>query len=243
MESINFIKGYGKVIPSEEDPNSSQKNNKWISNRRLKIIYISSAIFLTIAVASLIGALVHKSTTESEESETTTPLASNSAEALKTVCSVTLHPDSCFSSISPLNTPPINNSPLHFFNLSLQVAIHEVSNLSSLPQDLIKNSPALKDCTDLFSDAASQLEKSADLMRVNPGEKALTEMKISDIQTWVSAAMTNQETCIDGLEETGSTAVDELKTRVHKSQEYMSNTLAILNHIQSLYDKFGLTMP
>lgn len=80
-------------------------------------------------------------------------------------------------------------------------------------------------------------------MRVSPGEKALTEMKISDIQTWVSAAMTDQDTCIDGLEETGSPAVDELKTRMHKSQEYMSNTLAILNHIQSLYDKFGLTMP
>lgn len=243
MESINFIKGYGKVIPSEEDPNSSPKNNQRISNRRRKIIAISSAIFLTIAVVSLIGALVLESTTESEESETTTPLASNSAEALKTVCSVTLHPDSCFSSISPLNTPPINNSPLHFFNLSLQATIHEVSNLSSLPQDLIKDSPALKDCADLFSDAASQLEKSAALMRVSPGEKALTEMNISDIQTWVSAAMTDQDTCIDGLEETGSTAVDELKTRVHKSQEYMSNTLAILNHIQSLYDKFGLTMP
>ncbi|KZV54245.1 pectinesterase/pectinesterase inhibitor 26 [Dorcoceras hygrometricum] len=240
MESINFIKGYGKVIPSEEDPNSSQKRTS--NHRRRRIIAISSVIFLTIAVASLSAALIHESTTESEESETQPQLSSNSA--LKTVCSVTLHPDSCFSAISPLNTPPISNSPLHFFNLSLQATIHEVSNLSSLPRNLIKkDSPALKDCADLFSEAASQLEKSAALTRVNPGEKVFTEMKISDIQTWVSAAMTDLQTCIDGLEETGSTAVDQLKTRVLKSQEYMSNTLAILNHIQSLYDKFGLTMP
>ncbi|KAL0342616.1 UNVERIFIED_CONTAM: putative pectinesterase/pectinesterase inhibitor 26 [Sesamum calycinum] len=74
-------------------------------------------------------------------------------------------------------------------------------------------------------------------------EKALTEMKISDLQTWISAAMTDQETCLDGLAETGSTALDEFKLKVQKSQEYMSNTLAILNNIQSLFDKFGLTMP
>ncbi|XP_073144435.1 pectinesterase 3 [Henckelia pumila] len=243
MESINFIKGYGKVIPPEEkeDPNSPQKR---ISHRRRRIIAISSAIFLTIAIVSLVAALVvHESTTESRESEDSTPLVSNSQAALKTVCSVTLHPDSCFSSISPLNTPPIDNTPLHFFNLSLQATIREVSNLSSLPQDFIKDSPALKDCADLFSDAASQLENSAALLRVGPGENPLTEMKISDIQTWVSAAMTDQETCIDGLEETGSTAVNDFKTRVQKSQEYMSNTLAILNHIQTLYDKLGLTMP
>ncbi|KAK3195848.1 hypothetical protein Dsin_027158 [Dipteronia sinensis] len=46
---------------------------------------------------------------------------------------------------------------------------------------------------------------------VRLGEKMLTESKVNDIQTWISAAMINQETCLDGLEEMGSTAVDEVK--------------------------------
>ncbi|KAL0416514.1 UNVERIFIED_CONTAM: Pectinesterase 3 [Sesamum latifolium] len=101
----------------------------------------------------------------------------------------------------------------------------------------------MKDCAELFDDAASQLRRSAELICVGSGEKALTDMKISDLQTWISAAMTDQETCLDGFAETGSTALDEFKLKVQKSQEYMSNTLAILNNIQSLFDKFGLTMP
>lgn len=71
----------------------------------------------------------------------------------------------------------------------------------------------------------------------------LTEMRISDLQTWISAAMTDQDTCLDGLAEMGSTAVGDFKLKVQKSQEYMSNSLAILNNIESLLQKFGLTMP
>lgn len=108
-----------------------------------------------------------------------------------------------------------------------------------------KADPAMKDCAELFDDAASQLGRSAELicLAVGPGEKVLTEMRISDLQTWISAAMTDQDTCLDGLAEMGSTAVGEFKMKVQKSQEDMSNTLAILNNIQSLCEKFGLTLP
>ena len=37
-------------------------------------------------------------------------------------------------------------------------------------------------------------------MEVGQGEKVLTEAKISDSQMWwIGAAMTDQETCLDGL--------------------------------------------
>ena len=37
-------------------------------------------------------------------------------------------------------------------------------------------------------------------MEVGQGEKVLTEAKINDSQTWwISATMTDQETCLDGL--------------------------------------------
>lgn len=101
----------------------------------------------------------------------------------------------------------------------------------------------MKDCAELFDDAASQLGRSAELICGGREEKVLTEMKISDLQTWISAAMSDQETCLDGLAEMGSTALIDYKMKVQKSQEYMSNTLAILNNIQSLLKKFGLTMP
>ncbi|KAH6807808.1 hypothetical protein C2S51_028916 [Perilla frutescens var. frutescens] len=237
MESLNFVKGYGKVNPAEDSPNSPPNHYR---RRRCRIIAIFLAVFLTVVIASLITALIHESATESKESEPS-QLASNSAESLKTVCSVTRYPDSCFASISPLNSPPSNN-PFRFFNLSLHASLLEVSSLKSQLTEQ-KGDPAMKDCGELFDDAASELGRSAELICVGPGEKVFTEMRISDLQTWVSAAMTDLDTCLEGLAEMGSTAVSEFKLKVQKSQEYMSNTLAILNNIQSLFQKFGLTLP
>lgn len=236
METLNLAKGYGRVDASED--NSGAPPNL---RRRRRFIAISLAILLTIIIASFIAALIHESLTESEESETS-PLASNSNDALKAVCSVTRYPDSCFSSISPLNSPP-SNDPLRFFNLSLHASLIEVSSLKSQLAES-KADPATKDCAELFDDAVSQLGRSAESICVGPGEKkVLTEMRISDLQSWISAAMTDQDTCLDGLAEMGSTAVADFKLRVQRSEEYMSNSLAILNNIQSLFQKFGLTMP
>ncbi|KAI3454651.1 hypothetical protein Pfo_011314 [Paulownia fortunei] len=235
MESVNFFKGYGKVNPLEDQPNSSPNHR-----RRRRIIAFSLAVFLTLIIGLLVAALIHESASESEESEPT-QVASNPAESLKTVCAVTRYPDSCFSSISPLNSPPSNN-PLRIFNLSLHASTLEVSSLKNLVTEP-KAEPAMKDCAELFDDAATQLGRSAELISVGRGEKVLTDMKISDLQTWISAAMTDQETCLDGLAEMGWTALGVFKMKVQKSQEYMSNTLAILNNIQSLFEKFGLTMP
>ncbi|KAL2492931.1 putative pectinesterase/pectinesterase inhibitor 26 [Abeliophyllum distichum] len=195
------------------------------------------------------SAVIHESITEPPESEEEpSQIASNSAQSLKTVCAVTRYPKSCFSSISSLN-PPSTANPLNFFNLSLQATARELSNLTSLPKELISKSndkrteSALKDCISLFDDSVSQLSRSLELMKVGTGEKVLTDMNNSDLQTWISAAMTDQETCLDGIGEMGSTVPDEFRVKVQKSQEYMSNTLAILNNIQSLFEKFGLTMP
>ena len=74
------------------------------------------------------------------------------------------------------------------------------------------------------------------------GEKVLTETKIGDLQMWISAAMTDQEMCLDGLEEIGSTALDEVKTKMKKSQKYTSNCLAILANIHTLLCNFNMSL-
>ncbi|KAL2515895.1 putative pectinesterase/pectinesterase inhibitor 26 [Forsythia ovata] len=248
MESLNFFNGYGKVKPSE-DPNSLPNQQTIVAQKRRQITAITLTVVLTLIIGTIVGVVIHESVTEPPESEEEpSQIASNSAKSLKTVCAVTRYPESCISSISSLNHPPTAN-PLNFFNLSLQATARELSNLTSLPKELISKSndkrteSALKDCISLFDDSVSQLSRSLGLMKVGTGEKVLTDMNISDLQTWISAAMTDQETCLDGIGEMGSTVPDEFRVKVQKSQEYMSNTLAILNNIRSLFEKFGLTMP
>lgn len=88
----------------------------------------------------------------------------------------------------------------------------------------------------------SGLSDSVSAMEVGAEGKVLTAEKVNDLQTWISAAMTDQETCADGLEEMGETVVDEVKRRMQKSKELMSNSLAILAKMETLLEKFHLKM-
>ncbi|MFS8021713.1 putative pectinesterase [Helianthus anomalus] len=129
------------------------------------------------------------------------------------------------------------------FNLTLQLAVTELTNVSSLTKTLISNSndlrtgSALRDFANLFDDAIRQLSRSVESMR---GESVLTVEKVGDLKTWISAAMMDQETCVDGLEEMGSTVVDEVKMKVQRSSVCMSNSLAILGHMDEVLEKFGM---
>ncbi|KAK4362459.1 hypothetical protein RND71_017700 [Anisodus tanguticus] len=228
MESMNLVKGYDKVNPSEDLASSSTRR---AAHKRRLTIALSLTLFLTLLICALVGAFIHASNSEYH----TPSVSSNSTDSLKIVCAVTQHPGSCFDSISSLHKNPHKPDPEQFLNLSLQATVKELTNVTSLPKTLISkvNDPgtvsALKDCISLFDDALSQLNQSAELMSVGPGESALTVMKVNNMQTWISAAMTDQDTCLEGLDEMGSPLLGEVKARVQNAKEYMSNTLAILN--------------
>ncbi|KAM0979769.1 hypothetical protein ACFX13_015847 [Malus domestica] len=76
----------------------------------------------------------------------------------------------------------------------------------------VNSDAATQDCVSQLGEAMNRVNDSASAMRVGPGEKALTGDKVNDIQTWISSAVTDQETCLDDLEEMGSTAVDAVKS-------------------------------
>ncbi|MFS8028133.1 putative pectinesterase [Helianthus anomalus] len=128
-----------------------------------------------------------------------------SSESIKTVCAVTQHPDTCFTDVVSVNSGNNTVNPMVIFNLTLQLAVTELTNVSSLPKTLISNSNDLRtgstlgDCVNLFDDAVSQLSRSVESMR---GESVLTVEKVGDLKTWISAAMRDQETW-DGIDGCG----------------------------------------
>ncbi|KAI3717770.1 hypothetical protein L1987_69590 [Smallanthus sonchifolius] len=244
-ESTNFVNGYDRISP-EDDESSAVPRQSPSSNRRRTVPVIITLGLFTVIIGAIIGALVvHLPPKKPSESHRS--FRHRAAESIKAVCAVTKHPESCFAEVCSVDFGDVID-PEMIFNLTLRLAASEVANVSSLPKTLISKSSdlrtgsALRDCVSLFDDALSQLSWSVELMRVGPGdgEKVLTEEKVADLKTWISAAMTDQETCVEGLEEMGSTDVDEVKVRVQRSSEYMSNSLAILSNMEEILDWFGL---
>ncbi|XP_065877156.1 pectinesterase 3 [Euphorbia lathyris] len=232
MESINVLKGYGKVNSNLE----RQTHTHTPTNRKPFIVKvaISAVLLLTLIVSLILAAAIFDFDfgTDSDELD--------SAQSIRSVCNVTRYPDSCFASISSVN-PSVKPDPEAIFKISIQVSINELKNVSSQFRSL-NHQPAVDDCLSQFDDALSKLNDSLAMMGVGSGEKALTGKKMNDIQTWISAAMTYEQTCLDGLEEMGSRVPEAMKGQLEKSNEFLSNSLAISAKMQSLLDKFDLKL-
>ncbi|XAR65469.1 Pectinesterase [Bertholletia excelsa] len=239
MESINFIKGYGKVDQLEDQ---SPINYNKRPGKPLIAVIISLIVLLTVVIGVMVGALIYESNTEPPES---------SSESIRAVCSVTQYPDSCFTSItsslsnSKHNLGSFKPHPEMILKHSIWVARDEVETVCPVPKMMMgrcmdrRSESAMSDCVSLFGDSLSRLNESVTAIG---GEEELTEAKIGDLKTWISSAMTDQETCMDGLKEMGSTTVDEVRTKVQRSKEYMSNSLAILSSYKTVLGKFDLKM-
>ncbi|KAF8393700.1 hypothetical protein HHK36_021947 [Tetracentron sinense] len=241
MDTIKSFKGYGKVDELEEQ--SFRRKTR----KRLIVISVSAIVLLALVIGAVVGTLIHKNNNNNNTESTDTPSSPTTpAESIKAVCSVTQYPDSCFSSISSLQSSN-KADPEELFKLSLQVAVNELSKLSSLPEKLIGKANdarvegALRDCQGLFEDAIDQLNTSISSMQVRDGgEKLLSASKINDIKTWLSTTITDQETCLDGLEEVNSTLLVEVKTAMKNSTEFSSNSLAIVAKILTILEKLDI---
>ncbi|CAF2074469.1 BnaC01g42800D [Brassica napus] len=122
--------------------------------------------------------------------------------------------------------------------LSLRVASKKVSNLSvsfrsinDMPEETV-----VGDYVKLYADAVSQLNESISKFKREKknGGNWLTKRVVGDVKTWISAAMTDDETCSDGLEEMGTVVGNEIKKEMFTVNQMMSISLAIVSQMKKL---------
>ncbi|KAL7601958.1 hypothetical protein Lser_V15G25379 [Lactuca serriola] len=238
MDSIQSFKGYGKVDPVEEQA-FRQKTRK-----RLIILIVSVVLLIAVIIGAVAGTVIHNRNDNGKDEDASSSQLS-SAQSIKAVCSQTLYPESCYSSISELDKSNTTD-PEDLLKLSLQVVFNSLSGLSSLPESLMNATSddtakeALKVCKVVLDDALDYLSDSISSMDVKSGDKLLSLNKIDDLKTWLSTALTNQDTCLDALEEMNSTFLVDVKSKMQNSTEYASNSLAIVSKISGILGKFKI---
>ncbi|KAJ0715133.1 putative pectinesterase [Helianthus annuus] len=94
----------------------------------------------------------------------------------------------------------------------------------------------------VLNNAVEYLQDCLSEMDVKSNEKLLTLPKVEDLKTWLSTAITNQEMCIDALDDmsSNSTFVDDTKSQMKNSTEYASNRLAIVSKIARILGKLNI---
>ncbi|KAK8323717.1 hypothetical protein V6Z11_A12G255400, partial [Gossypium hirsutum] len=138
---------------------------------------------------------------------------------IRTSCRTTLQPSLCFVTFSRYATR-IRGSPRLLATTALSLAFNTTRFATKSMITLSKRhglkrreAAALRVCVEELGDSIDELKDSiGKLSRHGAGEHFRRQM--SDIQTWVSAALTDDDTCMDGL--SGKTINRKFRSRVRR---------------------------
>ncbi|RZR81697.1 hypothetical protein BHM03_00007980 [Ensete ventricosum] len=168
----------------------------------------------------------------------------NATEFIRARCVLTRYPDLCFMSLSSYASA-VRRSPVQLARLATNVTHARLRALRAHVSALRRagaggpgrEAAALRDCVEQLGDAADQVGRTAAELR---GLEALVGMevawRVSNAQTWMSAALTNEDTCSDGFREVGggggtSSIRTDVCRRVGRVKQYTSNALALVNSL------------
>ncbi|KAK1415364.1 hypothetical protein QVD17_31145 [Tagetes erecta] len=164
-------------------------------------------------------------------------LEKTNVEFIRTSCGFTTYPTLCFNSLST-RAGAIQTSPKLLAQTALSVSLDttRTTSLSMVklskvhgmtPQEI----GAMKDCIELLSDSVYQLQQSFEEM-TRPGSKD-SRLVMSDIQTWVSSALTDEDTCSEGFKNDPKMK-SVVRGKIVNAAHLTSNALALINSYASL---------
>ncbi|KAL3499514.1 hypothetical protein ACH5RR_038607 [Cinchona calisaya] len=162
---------------------------------------------------------------------------------IEAACKTTRYYTLCIQSLSSYSHT-IQQSDQQLARAALAVTLNKAQSTANFVAKLSKSSSggiyikpresqALKDCIDNMVDSVDQLNQSMEEMgrlgnRVS-GQNFIWHM--SNVQTWVSAALTDENTCLDGF--SGPDLSGNLKGVIRRRIVYVaqvtSNALALVN--------------
>ncbi|XP_062022846.1 pectinesterase inhibitor 6-like [Rosa rugosa] len=152
-------------------------------------------------------------------------------------CSVTRYRDLCIHSLASFSSTA-KNSPSRWARAGVSVTLGETKNVARYLVYLKKHSNrmkgkagvALSDCIEVFENAIDELHKSLGVLRKLSRTTFATQM--GDLNTWLSAALTDGDTCLDGFEEVQrGKQIKSLQNRVLRATRFTSNALALANKL------------
>ncbi|XP_031261643.1 pectinesterase inhibitor 6 [Pistacia vera] len=161
----------------------------------------------------------------------------NGQNYVRNACSVTTYRDLCIRSLAPFSSTA-KTSPIKWARLGVSVTIVEVKSANQYLNNLNKlncmkgrNRLALLDCIEVFQDTIDELHKSLGILRKLSARNFVRQM--DDLTTFMSAALTDENTCLDGFQGQSGRQVNQLKTRVLNSTYFTSNALDLVGKLST----------
>ncbi|XP_057950901.1 21 kDa protein-like [Malania oleifera] len=156
--------------------------------------------------------------------------------SLKMLCMSSTFPEACCDSLRPF-AYAVQSSRQKLVDVSLSVSVKAACSTS----DFLKHCQQkygggpLKDCITTVADSVDRLKQSLrELKRLIRDGSDHAKFHLQNIQTWASAALTDDQTCLDGVKQGGAKAASpvlraKVKVSITKVAELTSNALYFIN--------------
>ena len=162
----------------------------------------------------------------------------NGKDFIRTSCNVTLYPNVCYTSLSGYANA-VKKDLAQLAQVAITVSLSKARRMANYVSNISRQAEAgadcraataLHDCFSLFGDAVEQMSDSLkQMLRLRAGAESF-RFKMSNVQTWMSAALTNEDTCTDGFEDVRNGSVKtDVCDRAVKVRQVTSNALALVN--------------
>lgn len=178
----------------------------------------------------LLFAIFFSHTCAVNSSNASTTLHTNNLSSLRSFCTTTPYPEVCFNSLKLSISINISPNILNFLLHSLQVAISETTKLSNLFHSvghtniIEKQRGAVQDCRELHQSTLASLKRSLS------GVRSSNSRNIVNARAYLSAALTNKNTCLEGLDSASGTMKPVLVNSVINTYKHVSNSLSMLSN-------------
>ncbi|XP_074568031.1 putative pectinesterase/pectinesterase inhibitor 28 [Curcuma longa] len=198
-----------------------------------KVVFGAFATVLLVAAVIGVIATVVNSNHKSEEEVDTLPSTS-----IKSLCAQTDYSDVCIRTVGAVNSSA--SDPKAFIQAAFQAAIDEVNGAVHLTNNVSAgatdefNKNAFADCKSLLEYATEELQAAMTESHDVDGLARRTD----DIKSWLSAVISYQETCIDGI--TQPDLQDSMRKGLTTAQQVTSNAIAFVDALSSLFKSFDL---
>lgn len=150
--------------------------------------------------------------------------------SITSFCNTTPYPDACFNSLKLSISINISPNILSFLLQTLQTALSETVKLNNLFSNVRgsnniveKQRGTIQDCRELHQITLSSLQRS--MSRVRSGTDS---RKMADARAYLSAALTNKNTCLEGLNTASGPLKPTLVNAVINTYKHVSNSLSVL---------------
>ncbi|XP_073315725.1 probable pectinesterase/pectinesterase inhibitor 61 [Primulina huaijiensis] len=209
-----------RSLPAE--PSATPKKSK------LKILLILASTLMVASAISAALVVVIRSNRNSSTSAAARFKIRRPSQAISRTCSMTRYPTLCVDSLVDF-PDAMDASEKDLVHISLNVTLHRfdraiylASNITNLLMDSHVRS-AYEDCLELLEDSVSHLSRS--LSSATPGGGATGSTQ--DVLTWLSAALTNHDTCTEGFNELNGNVKHLMFDMLKDLSGLVSNCLAI----------------